>query len=98
MRVYIGITGLSSTGKDTVSALLREVASKSHIASRNYKLSDEIKSELKRRGQEISSVSRAILIQLGNDLRANHGEVCLRIVLSSETKSVRYLMETSPSL
>lgn len=62
---YIGLTGPNASGKGEVAAYL-EQAHGYHCRS----LSDVIRKEARRRGQE---PVRGVLIPLGNELRAKHG-------------------------
>jgi dCMP deaminase len=62
--MIIGVTGLYAAGKDTVAEILEEMNFE-HIS-----LSDMIRDELKKSKKE---VTRANLIQKGNELRTNFG-------------------------
>ena len=64
MAIVIGITGRNCAGKDTVAQALLARGFES------YSLSDVLREELRRRGQE---VTRPALIALGNELRAAEG-------------------------
>jgi len=72
-RVYVGLTGLFGAGKDTVGKLMADLARAHQVHVRCYNLSDEIRDELIRRGQVGDDASRAILIAVGNELRATFG-------------------------
>ena len=64
MALVIGITGRNCAGKDTVAKALTARGFES------YSLSDVLREELRRRGDEIT---RPALIALGNELRAAEG-------------------------
>ena len=70
MGVVIGITGRNCAGKDTVAAILER-----HGFER-YSLSDVLRAELRKRGEEIT---RPTLIALGNELRTAEGPATLAI-------------------
>jgi dCMP deaminase len=66
--MIIGLTGKNASGKGVVAEYLKE-------RSFYYlSLSDEIRGEIERRGQEIT---RDALIQVGNELREKHGVAVL---------------------
>lgn len=73
MNIYIGITGLSGVGKDSVADILTDIAKTYGLPVHRYRLSDEIKAELARRGGDATASSREILIKIGNELRKSHG-------------------------
>jgi len=62
--MIIGLTGKNGSGKTEVSEYLKSRGFEYHS------LSDEIREEIRRRGQEIT---REILIQVGNELREKLG-------------------------
>jgi dCMP deaminase len=62
--MIIGLTGKNGSGKTEVSEYLKTRGFEYHS------LSDEIRNEIRRRGQEIT---REVLIDVGNDLREKHG-------------------------
>jgi dephospho-CoA kinase len=72
-RVYVGLTGLSGAGKDTVGKLMADLARAHQVHVRCYNLSDEIRDELVRRGQVGDAASRSTLIAVGNELRTTFG-------------------------
>ena len=65
MPPYIGLTGPNASGKGEVAAYLE----KAH-GYRARSLSDVLREEARRRGQE---PTRGVLIPLGNELRQEHG-------------------------
>jgi len=73
MGAYIGITGLSCTGKDTIADMLAGITCTRGVRVFRYRLSDEILQELARRGIPAESISRALLIETGNEMRAKWG-------------------------
>jgi dCMP deaminase len=62
--MIIGLTGRNAAGKTEVSEYLKSRGFAYHS------LSDEIRDEIRQRGQEIT---RAVLIEVGNDIRAKNG-------------------------
>tara|TARA_Y100000310_G_scaffold142669_1_gene142175 strand:- start:407 stop:1417 length:1011 start_codon:yes stop_codon:yes gene_type:complete len=66
--MIIGVTGLYATGKDTVAEILEE------MNFEHFSLSDMIRDELKKHKKE---VTRANLIEKGNELRTNFGPAIL---------------------
>jgi dCMP deaminase len=75
--MIIGLTGRNGSGKTEVSEYLKNRGFEYHS------LSDEIRNEIRRRGQEIT---REVLIEVGNDLREKFGPGVLaeRILLNLE--------------
>lgn len=73
MGLYVGITGLPGAGKDTVADQLTDSARVAGVSVYRYNLSDEIRHELARRGGNASRISRAALIEIGNELREAYG-------------------------
>ena len=80
MGVVIGITGRNCAGKDTVAAILEK------HGFEHYSLSDVLREELRRRGQEIT---RPTLIALGNELRAAEGPGTLAMRVRDMIKTER---------
>ena len=66
--MIIGITGRNASGKTEVCEFLKS------RGFAYYSLSDEIREEIGRRGREIT---RAVLIEVGNDIRTQHGPAIL---------------------
>jgi dCMP deaminase len=62
--MIIGLTGTNGAGKTEVADYLRSHGFEYHS------LSDEIRAEIRNRGQEIT---REVLISVGNELRSRHG-------------------------
>ena len=62
--MIIGLTGTNGAGKTEVADYLRSRGFEYHS------LSDEIRAEIRNRGQEIT---REVLISVGNELRSRHG-------------------------
>lgn len=79
--MIIGITGLNSSGKDTVADFLE---TKGFVKK---SLSDEIRKEAKVRGLDISS--RDVLIKLANDMRKTQGPGILAKRLLSSVDSTK---------
>lgn len=66
--MIIGITGRNASGKTEVCEFLKS------RGFAYYSLSDEIREEIGRRGREIT---RAVLIEVGNDIRTQYGPAIL---------------------
>jgi dephospho-CoA kinase len=64
------VTGLPGAGKGAFISLLRPLLAKSGIETRYYSLSDELRSEARRRGRDIE---RPVLRAIANELRLQHG-------------------------
>ena len=64
MLMIVGLTGRNASGKGEVAKYLRDVG------FAFFSLSDEIRDEIRKRAQEIT---RARLIEIGNELRDNFG-------------------------
>jgi dCMP deaminase len=84
--MIIGLTGTNGAGKTAVSEYLI------NRGFEHYSLSDEIRDETRRRGQEIT---RDILIEVGNELREKFGPGILaeRILLKLE-KDHNYVVDS----
>lgn len=98
MAMYIGLTGFAGTGKDTVAGLLAETANRHGFRVFRYNLSEEIKEELDRRGEDGALASRATLIQVGNELRATYENGVLAQRMAKRILSMRPTNETEPTL
>ncbi len=90
MALVIGITGRNCAGKDTVARTLGERGFETHS------LSDVLRVELRRRGQEIT---RPALIALGKELREAEGPAVLarRVQAMMETEQVALVSVRSPA-
>ena len=88
--LVIGITGRNCAGKDTVAGTLQARGFESHS------LSDVLRVELRRRGEEIT---RPALIALGNELRESEGPGVLarRVQSLMETDRVALVSVRSPA-
>jgi len=73
MRLYVGLTGPSRAGKNTVADILAALAAAHHVQVLRFGLSNEIRDELSRRGR-VGIVPRVVLIETGNEIRRIHGE------------------------
>lgn len=76
---FIGVTGLPGSGKGSFIDSLRRMMAEHHIATRYYSLSDELRAEARRRGLP---VSRPVLRDIGNELRAGRGSGVLGGVIA----------------
>jgi dCMP deaminase len=84
--MILGLTGKNGSGKTAVSEYLRSRGFEYHS------LSDEIREEIRRRGQEIS---RERLIEVGNELRAKHGPgVLAERILQGLERSQNYVIDS----
>lgn len=90
MALVIGITGRNCAGKDTVARALTTRGFES------YSLSDVLREELRRRGEEIT---RPALIALGNELRAAEGPGVLarRVQAMMKTDRVALVSVRNPT-
>jgi len=90
MALVIGITGRNCAGKDTVAQTLVERGFEAHS------LSDVLRVELRRRGEEIT---RPALIALGKELREAEGPGVLaqRVQAMMETDRVALVSVRSPA-
>jgi dephospho-CoA kinase len=98
MKAYIGITGLSGTGKDTVGNMLADLAETYGIRVYRYNLSDEIRDVLARRGIVGGSASRSMLIEVGNELRATYGGGTLADRIVMKDLEIRRIESCKPNL
>lgn len=73
MSTFIGITGLSGSGKDALADILTSIAVKQGIQSLCLKLSDEIREDALNSGVNLDQINRRILIKIGNYLRFTYG-------------------------
>lgn len=73
MSIFVGITGLSGSGKDTLADILTSIAAKRGIQSICLKLSDEIREDALNSGINFEQINRQILIKIGNYLRSTYG-------------------------
>lgn len=87
MRIHIGITGLSGTGKDTVADMLAKLAGDHGLPVHHRSLSDEVREELIRRGRVDDLASRTALIEVANELRAAHGGGFLASCIAKELEA-----------
>jgi len=90
MVLVIGITGRNCAGKDSVAAALGQRGFEKHS------LSDVLREELRRRGEEIT---RPALIAVGNELRAEEGPGVLarRVQDLMESNRVALVSVRNPS-
>jgi dephospho-CoA kinase len=96
--VYIGITGLSGTGKDIVANILADIAEARGFSVHKRNMSDEVRAELTRRGRDADSTSRMVLIEVANELRETFGEeVLARRMISWYTK-IQQSEDSQPTL
>jgi dephospho-CoA kinase len=96
--MYIGLTGFAGTGKDTVASLLTEAANRHGFRVFGYNLSEVIKEELDRRGEDGALASRATLIQVGNELRATDENGVLARRMAKRIRSICPTNESEPAL
>jgi dephospho-CoA kinase len=73
-KIYVGMTGLSGSGKDAFASLLGALIAARGIDFYLFKLSDEIKTDLNKEGMSDSIITRHLLILRGNQLRATFGK------------------------
>jgi dephospho-CoA kinase len=97
-NIYIGITGLSGTGKDTVADILANLARVHSMYVYRYNLSDEVREELARRGRVADSASRAALIEVANELRATYGGGALASRIVIKDQKVHQTEDNRPNL
>lgn len=74
---YLGLTGLAGAGKDTAADLLENIAKSNDLYVLRFKLSDEIRDELRKLDEIDGNISRASLINRGNEIRASEGDGAL---------------------
>ncbi len=84
--MIIGLTGKNGSGKTEVSEYLKSRGFEYHS------LSDEIREEIRRRGQEIT---REVLIQVGNELREKLGPgILAERILQSLERDHNYVIDS----
>ncbi len=84
--MILGLTGKNGSGKTEVSEYLQKRGFEYHS------LSDEIREEIRRRGQEIN---RERLIEVGNELRAKYGPaVLVERILQTMERSRHYVIDS----
>lgn len=66
----VGATGLPGVGKGAFIELLRESLAEKGLETRYYSLSNELRTEARRRGL---TIERMVLRDIGNELRQAHG-------------------------
>lgn len=87
LRYVIGLTGLPSSGKGEVAAVLVELAERRGWRAARLVFSDQIREEARRRGIPDDRFNRDILSRIGTELRETEGPgvLALRIARAIES-------------
>jgi dephospho-CoA kinase len=72
-KIFLGITGLSGSGKDTFADMLVSIVTQNGNKVHCLKLSDEIHEGLLKMGIKETEIDRQVLIDEGNRLRTTFG-------------------------
>ncbi|MDX1662244.1 MAG: AAA family ATPase [Candidatus Promineifilaceae bacterium] len=78
MLCFVGVTGLPGAGKGEFVNILRRMLTRRGIETRYYSLSDELRTEARRRGL---TVARPVLRTIANQLRLEEGSGVLSLMV-----------------
>lgn len=89
---FVGVTGLPGAGKGAFIDLLRPLLAERGVTTRYYSLSDELRTEARRRGL---AVERPILRSIANELRLEQGSgVLSKLVVRQMGEDLRLLQNS----
>ena len=86
-RYVIGLTGLPSSGKGEVTTALLELARERGWTAEHLSFSDRIKEEARARGISEADVDRALLTQIGIEMREAEGPGVLAARIARKIKN-----------